>query len=119
MITKKLYKECVNTIINFNRYEHEVYKMSNGAVQLYEIPEVSGLVDRLEKLLSYCTNDKDYEFGNNLSYFLYDCDAGKDSLCKDGSSKIQDKDGNDIPFNNVDDLWNYIILEDPSVEDKI
>lgn len=52
------------------------------------------------KLLEIAMNDK----SNWISYWIYDCNCGKDSKY----GKVTDKNGKNVPIKTISDLYNLI-----------
>ena len=116
MITKNLYKECVQSIIDFNDDDHRIYEATNGLIDTLNWDALARMQDMFCKLLEYCTKDCDeYPGGTDLGYFLYELNGGKDYE----TNSITDADGKEVPCRTIDDLWNnFIISAHPEVEDK-
>ena len=109
MIRKNLYISCIEAIEEFDRLEDELF---NLGIDTLNCVVISNVVDKLEELLEYCTEDNEedvYHF-TDLGYYLYGGDKEED--------RMWDGEGTVIPMRDAEDLWNYIASEKPHIVDK-
>jgi hypothetical protein len=103
MITEKLFKQSVQSIIDLEKTSHELYKTTDGAINLLEVSSLASLVDTFERLIEYCVEDvEDSKIGSELSYFLYELDGGKNWTPE--SFEVEEEP---VDISSVDKLWEY------------
>ena len=106
-MTKELFIKHMNDIINLWEFEDSInsvvskYNQKNMEISSIYFPS---LIDNVVELLELNMNDSD----EMISYWVFELDVGK--TYRDGC--VSDADGNVIPLKTLDDLWNYLIMEE-------
>jgi len=112
MIKKDLFVKCLNNYKAYNDWEHELYKLG---INFWEREEIQNLLNSYIELLEYCCKDipNDKYDSSNISYFIYDVEFGKNA----DEYFITLDTGDEIKFNTVDDLWDYLVSLHPEIND--
>ena len=114
MITKEMFINCMNTLEKYQNLECNIFDVTNGAVNLLEINELQDLLSAYILLLAYCTKcEYDKYTGTDVDYFIYETEFGK----KSDKYFITDKDGTEWHWEDAEDLWNYLVYQNPDIED--
>ena len=113
MITKNLFTTCLKAYKRYNEYESELNKLG---INLFERDEIQDVMCAMIELLSYCTKDKHYGAfdSNNIEYYLWETNFGKDA----DKYFITEADGTEIKFHTEEDVWNYLVKENPDIVDE-
>lgn len=110
MITKELYIKSLNTLLEF---EENIDKLSEalGRVNPYEWMNVGWFVDQYYKLLEYCTDDIENNLiGSALSCYI--------QMKDEEGGCVMSFEGKDYKIRTPEDLWDYLVLANPEIEDK-
>lgn len=96
-------KECSRE--EFEKYMHDIWKVKNMYNILYDIgiemnniPLLDNFIEMLQKLMK----DK----SEWISYYIYEVEFGTIP-----GNHVYDEDGNPIPFNSLDDVYDLIASE--------
>lgn len=114
MITKEMFINCMNTLEKYQNLECNIFDVTNGAVNLLEINELQDLLSAYTLLLAYCTKcEYDKWTGTDVDYFIYETEFGK----KSDKYFITEKDGTEWHWKDAEDFWNYLVYQNPDIED--
>lgn len=101
MISKKDFISFINKLKEYQDIEENLSKISQGAIQLFEIDSLSNMITLFVQILEKEFNSKD----DWIDYYIWELDFGKDY--KPGI--IKDKSGKDIQLKTPEDLYNLLI----------
>ena len=99
MIDKEIFTKVINKLKQYQDRETSIYR---AGVDLSEVNEP--LIESIFDLLEYSTNDET----ELISYFCYELNFGEDWY----EGCVTDEDGNDIRFQDIDDLYNVLISDE-------
>ena len=114
MITKALYLKAIDILEEFDDY---TTKLRNLGIEIdcLDNSPICHVCYILQGLMEYCTKDIENDDDTMLEYFIYDRDYGRNTR---NYPCLWDKDGNEIPFKTKEDLWNFLVSQNPDIEDK-
>lgn len=105
MLTKEEFKEAINILKAYSAFEDKMYKISNGAIELFEVNELQNLQDSYVNLISKAMNlDDSKEY--TLDYYLWELNFGKHYT--DGCFTEND---NAIDISDDEKLYDYLAGE--------
>lgn len=100
MVSFKCFSSILNSLNTLNERSLEVYNNTNGYVDLADFyaKESDSILDALMEEMG----DKDTAW---ISYWMYDCDFGRDEKLTSSVSFDSVK----VPFKTMEDLYNVLI----------
>ena len=102
LLTKEEFIETIKVIEDFREHQQEfnaaLRHIDDGCYAFIFSPYENEYVWLIKRMFHN-------EFDEDIDYFLYDLECGKDWEPGD----VVDSKGNDIKMANAEDLWNYII----------
>ena len=107
MTLKEFFKESINKIIEQYDWISKAYSIG---IDIFHLEDKDASC-YLEACLRYLCKDSD----NTIGWFLWETNAGK---CANRLF-ITEADGTEIHLYCVDDLWNYLVKNNPDIEDII
>lgn len=114
MITKSLYLKCLDALEEFDNLSTKLRELGVDIDCIDDSPFYK-ICYQLQHLMEYCTKDTEDDYSTMLEYFIYDRDYGRNMR---NYPCLWDKDGNEIPLKTKEDLWNFLISQNPDIEDK-
>ena len=114
MITKGLYLKAIDVLEEFDDLAIKLRKLGVDIDCLDDSPFYK-ICYQLQHLMEYCTKDTEDGYSTMLEYFIYDREYGKKIQ---GYPCLWDKEGHEIPFKTKEDLWNFLVSQNPDIEDK-
>ncbi len=93
--TYEQFEECIKSIMNQDKYFKNIKKLSNGKINLFNDDNISTR-DVLFLTLVELMNDYETDY---IGYYLY----------KSQDETFKDKNGNIVPINSIEELWNVLI----------
>lgn len=115
MITKELFVKALTAIDKYGKTENKIYNASNGAIDLLNIEELQDIINILVNVLEYCTKCEINDYiGSDINYFMGEVEFGKNA----DKYFTTMPDGTEYHWHTVEDLWNYLVMQHPEIEDK-
>jgi len=112
---KDLFIKCMNHFKEYTDWEHKLYELG---INFWERDEIANLLGSYLELLQYCCKDepdKTYPYSpTNIEYFIYDEEFGS----KADEYFITESDGTEVKIRTPEDLWNYLVKNNPDIEDE-
>lgn len=111
MISKEKFLQYIKTLKGYYEFDSKLYECTNGSFNLLELDPLSNLYSDFISMLNYCLDqeedmkdDRGYPIPNDLEYFIYDVEFGKQA----DKYFMTDAEGVKHHWHNPEEFYDYL-----------